>query len=71
VFFPDRRGAQASPHWRAAKQYGLPMACFDWSVSAAIAQRNGHLAFPPTATTGATVRALRQWMFEPRDVAHG
>jgi GT2 family glycosyltransferase len=71
VFFPDRRGAQASPHWRAAKQYGLPMACFDWSASTAIAQRNGHLAFPPTATTGATARALRQWMFEPRDVAHG
>jgi hypothetical protein len=71
LFFPDRRGVQASRHWQTAKGYGLPIAGFDWAASAAIAERKGHLAFPPTATTTATARALRNWMTEPREAANG
>jgi hypothetical protein len=71
LFFPDRRGVQGSAQWRTAKRCDLPTARFDWSASNAIAQHNGDLAFPPTATAGAAAHALRKWMMQPGDAAHG
>lgn len=71
LFFPDRRGAHASPHWRAVKRNGLPIACFDWSACTAATPANGYLAFSPIAATSAIVHALQRWLLDAQDVGHG